>query len=123
MYTYTHVYIHIYSIVLSRGGLQQPNAGGLGGGLGGDLPRGLSAAKRAYDFIIIIIISSSSSSSMMIIQLIPTPGFLPPGYSSLSCVFLLCPLPPGGSPEVGGGRNFLTMFPWSGYVDVQDGCV
>ena len=42
-------------------------------------------------------------------KIIPTAGFLPPGSSSLSCVFAEFS-PIWGSPEVGGGDNFLDSY-------------
>ena len=47
----------------------------------------VSLSLHIYIYICIYIISSSKT-------LIPIPGFLPPGYSLLACVFL-CYLPPG----------------------------
>ena len=42
-------------------------------------------------------------------KLIPTPGFLPPGYSLFSCVFPMLSST-WGNPAVGGGDNF-----WGSY--------
>ena len=68
---------------------------------------GGSSSSRSRRIIIIIIITTITTSSP---KLIPTPGFLPPGYSLFSCVFL-CFLTPGEILKSGVGITF-----WGSYT-------